>query len=404
MPSTAGTGEYEQLVGDSAGGGLLNPRLSPRSRALAWTLLGLLLATAIGLAVGVAVLAPMAAGESDHDDGDDDGKSPAPPPPPPSPPVSIAAAMETKNLMKHLESFEAIAKQHQDSRAPQYGYNASVQYVKEQLAQFAPRWKVSTESFPLEVFAQVAEPTLRQNAPGPPAWLVRGKEFEALRGFAGAVTVTGLTKNVANLGCDPGDWSQIGAGDIALVKRGICSFSSKVEAGCKAGAAAVILWNDGTAEDRMGPVSTNVGESTCPSASVAYWIGRDWEQSAVPVNVTYSMHERGWTIETTNVFAETPEGDPNSVVVFGSHLDSVEAGPGINDDGSGSATNLELAIQLHNTVSEGTVLIKNKIRFAWWAAEELGLLGSRFYLHELNRTNPAELAKIAMNWNMDSCV
>ena len=58
---------------------------------------------------------------------------------------------------------------------------------------------------------------------------------------------------------------------------------------------------------------------------------------------------------TSNIIADSLGGDPNSVVIFGAHLDSVPAGPGINDDGSGSATNLELAYSFslylnHNTV------------------------------------------------------
>ncbi len=68
----------------------------------------------------------------------------------------------------------------------------------------------------------------------------------------------------------------------------------------------------------------------------------------------------------------------------------------MNDNGSGSSSNLELALTLANLKLE----LKNKIRFAWWAAEELGLLGSDYYVNEL-KNNPDEFKKIACNLNFD---
>src|SRR5690606_15718188 len=81
-----------------------------------------------------------------------------------------------------------------------------------------------------------------------------------------------------------------------------------------------------------------------------------------------------------NVIAETPAGDDTRVVVVGAHLDSVEEGPGINDNGSGSATNLEIAEQ----IAKLKIVPKNKLRFVWFSAEEFGLLGSEHYVKSLN--------------------
>jgi Zn-dependent M28 family amino/carboxypeptidase len=100
------------------------------------------------------------------------------------------------------------------------------------------------------------------------------------------------------------------------------------------------------------------------------------------------------TRTTRNVIAETPYGDPNHVIVVGAHLDSVTRGPGINDNGSGSATILEIAEQL-GAHRHG---VKSKVRFAWWGAEELGLIGSTFYVESLSQ---AELDKIELNLNFD---
>ena len=87
-------------------------------------------------------------------------------------------------------------------------------------------------------------------------------------------------------------------------------------------------------------------------------------------------------------------GNDDRVVVQGSHLDSVIAGPGIQDNGSGSAYNLESAIQ----IAKKHIKPRNTIRFAWWGAEELNLLGSTHYVNSLS---DADFAKIALNLNHD---
>ena len=99
---------------------------------------------------------------------------------------------------------------------------------------------------------------------------------------------------------------------------------------------------------------------------------------------------------TRNVIAETLDGDPNRVVVVGAHLDSVTRGPGINDNGSGSATILEIA----EVFAEQGRVPRNKLRFMWYGAEELtpGLIGSTFYVNSLSQ---AERDQIEMMLNFD---
>ena len=89
-------------------------------------------------------------------------------------------------------------------------------------------------------------------------------------------------------------------------------------------------------------------------------------------------------IPTRNVIAETPGGDPDRVVVVGAHLDSVPAGPGINDNGSGSGTIMEIA-EVYAAQNREP---RNKLRFIWFGAEELGLLGSAHYVESLSDAEP----------------
>jgi Zn-dependent M28 family amino/carboxypeptidase len=97
-------------------------------------------------------------------------------------------------------------------------------------------------------------------------------------------------------------------------------------------------------------------------------------------------------IKTTyNVLAELA-GTSDTVVMVGGHLDSVSAGPGINDNGSGSAAILDIAEAMRKVEPVNTV------RFAWWSAEESGLVGSDFYVNSLTAD---ELDDIALYLNFD---
>ncbi|MFI7069735.1 M28 family peptidase [Micromonospora sediminicola] len=99
----------------------------------------------------------------------------------------------------------------------------------------------------------------------------------------------------------------------------------------------------------------------------------------------YTVTEQTCTTCTypgSNLIAEWPQGPTDQVVMFGAHLDSVSAGPGINDNGSGSATLLENALVL---AAQNPTMTK-RVRFAWWNGEEQGLQGSKYYVNQLSST------------------
>ncbi|MFD5334581.1 M28 family metallopeptidase [Streptomyces hawaiiensis] len=95
-----------------------------------------------------------------------------------------------------------------------------------------------------------------------------------------------------------------------------------------------------------------------------------------------------------NLIADWPGGDTSQVVMAGSHLDSVSSGAGINDNGSGSAAVLETAL----AVSRAQYKPTKHLRFAWWGAEELGLVGSRHYV---NRLATGDRSRISAYLNFD---
>ena len=112
-----------------------------------------------------------------------------------------------------------------------------------------------------------------------------------------------------------------------------------------------------------------------------------------PVRQTFTYRRDDRTVETFNVLADTAGSAENTLVV-GGHLDSVQEGPGINDNASGVAAVLETA----RWMKEAGIKPANRVRFAFWAAEEDDLDGSGHYVNELS---PAEVGRTALYLNVD---
>lgn len=198
---------------------------------------------------------------------------------------------------------------------------------------------------------------------------------------------------VKNSGCEVSDFPAEVAGNIAFIKRGTCAFGTKSENAGRKGAVAAVVYNS---ED--GPLHGTLGT---PSSYHVATFGLS-DSDAAPVIAKLQKHERVDAIAyidaevkttyTDNIIAQTTEGDPNNCVMLGGHSDSVTEGPGINDDGSGSLSVLEVAKQLTK------FSVNNCVRFSWWAAEEEGLLGSDHYAASLT---PEENIKIRLFMDYD---
>ncbi|GMG22771.1 unnamed protein product [Aspergillus oryzae] len=213
--------------------------------------------------------------------------------------------------------------------------------------------------------------------------------------YSPSVEVTADVAVVKNLGCSEADYPSDVEGKVALIKRGECPFGDKSVLAAKAKAAASIVYNNvagsmagtlGAAQSDKGPYSAIVGISLEDGQKLIKLA----EAGSVSVDLWVDSKQENRT--TYNVVAQTKGGDPNNVVALGGHTDSVEAGPGINDDGSGIISNLVIAKALTQ------YSVKNAVRFLFWTAEEFGLLGSNYYVSHLNAT---ELNKIRLYLNFD---
>lgn len=299
---------------------------------------------------------------------------------------------------RHLEAFQAIADAHGDVRASgTSGYDASAQYVADQMA--AAGYDVAVQEFEFPFYRQLSDPELEQIAPDPTTY-VAGEDFITMT-YSGAGDVTATVEGVdlsladpaaSTSGCEEADFAGFTAGSIALVQRGACTFAQKATNAEAAGAVGVIIFNIGTPGNTAafaGTLSAPVVDIPVVGSSFAVGVDLAEEAGTVARLAVDSISE---TRTTVNVLAETPTGRSDNVVMIGAHLDSVVAGPGIQDNGSGSAALLEVAYAMRKVKPE------NKVRFAWWGAEEFGLLGSDHYVASLSE---AERDAIALYLNYD---
>jgi Zn-dependent M28 family amino/carboxypeptidase len=126
--------------------------------------------------------------------------------------------------------------------------------------------------------------------------------------------------------------------------------------------------------------------------ATSYRVGAELAQRSGLTLRIFANSERSPTT-TWNVLAESDTGRDDNVVIVGAHLDSVPVGPGINDNGSGAGTLLEVAEDMKH------VRPTNRVRFAWWGAEELGTVGSAYYVSTLPQDQRDAIA-LYLNFDM----
>ncbi len=320
-------------------------------------------------------------------------------------PDDLESRVTVAGVTAHLEALQSIAEANDGNRAiGTAGYEASGEYIEQVLtdAGYAPvrqDFQATTQvidAFSITLLGTTTD--LEPPAEGEPAEPERipmeGTTATPAEGIVGAEVSVPVTPT----GCDAAEWGGTDAtGTVAVVSRGVCAFSEKSLAAAEAGAVAILVYNN---ED--GPLSGTLGEQSpefVPSVGITQSEGAAVLaalEAGDPVTVDLQLQETTTTVDTFNIIAETPTGDPTNVVMLGAHLDSVPEGPGINDNGSGSAAILETAVQL---AASGP--LNNQVRFAWWGAEEVGLVGSTHYVEDLAENDPVVLDEIATYLNFD---
>ncbi len=303
----------------------------------------------------------------------------------------LADAVTPWGVRNHMAALQRVADAHNGTRAAGTpGYAASVRYVEKMLR--AAGYKVARQPFSMTLTATLAE-----------TGRVRGGALLNPKIMAGSpnTPVGGFTAPLVTptdpLGCTTESESKL-RGAVVLVRRGSCTFAEKSQKMAAAGAVATLVYNSGEPDNSplfgsLGDSTSERLEATVPTAGLTQAAGERLLEKLTggAVKVRLELRTSRITQKTANVIAELPRTS-GRVVMVGAHLDSVPEGPGINDNGSGVGLTLELARQLARTGQA------KGVRFAFWGAEELGLLGSAHYVGGLS---PAELKNIRAYLNFD---
>lgn len=305
----------------------------------------------------------------------------------PNSPEKLVAAVDADSLWDHMEALYAAAEANGGNRAAGTpGYDASVDYVVGQLE--AAGYDVELQPFEF-TYTETLHASLRQLTP-----TERDLGHTIFTYSPSGQAVAELAAPADPLGCTEAAYAGADlTGQIALVSRGECAFAEKSLAAAAVGAEAVIIYNN-----TAGEINGTLGapdDGYVATVGITQELGQELlgQLAEGQVTVDLDLQQLVEQRTTVNVLAETDTGRSDNVVMVGAHLDGVPAGPGMNDNASGAAATLELAVRAAKINK-----VNNQLRFAFWGAEEIGLLGSAHYVAGLSQ---AERDAIAMYVNLD---
>lgn len=322
-------------------------------------------------------------------------------------PAKLVDCVNRDDLWSHMVKFQQIADAnpgpdgHPSRNSGEPGYKASADYVANVMR--AAGYDVRLQEYKFHYFSFIGTPVMREVSPTPQSFVV-GTDFNpgqvagsatAQVQPAGGIVVPATPSPSSASGCQASDFAGFVPGNIALIQRGTCTFAQKVANAEAAGASAAVIFNEGNPGRTSLFSGSLAGNETIPVLFTPYAVGAQLFGQYAPgsgpvltvdVKLIDDPNRSDW-----NVIADSKGGDPNNVLVVDAHLDAIY-GAGMLDNASGSATILDIAQQLKNTNT------RNRLRFIWFGGEELGLLGSDYYVNTLP---PDELAKIKFDLDAD---
>jgi hypothetical protein len=359
----------------------------------------------VPLCIAVALLAPSVAG-ADPTPAECDARVN-------DTPGTLIPCIQKDDLWAHMQAFQDIANAnpgldgHPSRNSGEPGYKASVDYVADKMK--AAGYDVTIQPYKFTYTSFVGTPTWSETSP-------TARDFTLVTDWnpgtsngaadadirpAGGIVLPPTPTSTSTSGCTAADFDSSMSGHIALIQRGGCNFGVKVQNAQAAGATGVIIFNEGNPgrtdvlSGSLLDANNNPFVPTIPVSFTSFDIGQQLYneyQAGTPPHITLNVqvvvdpNRDDW-----NVIAESKGGDKNHVVVVDAHLDAI-FGAGMLDNASGSATILDIAEKMKN------VNPRNKLRFIWFGGEELGLLGSSYYVNNLT---PNEASHIGYDLDAD---
>ena len=320
--------------------------------------------------------------------------------------TALTDAVTAAGLQTHLAALQDIADANGGNRAAgTSGYEASLEYVKSTLE--AAGYLTTVQPFSYELVDYEGS-TLTQTAPGDVSYAFVDDFYPmdytgsgVVEAAVQAVDVNLAGDRASTSGCEPEDFANFVEGSIALDPARVVRLQRQGGQRRRRRSGRRHHLQPGQRGGRRRPVRrlrrhaqlVGLDHTPVPVVSTSFEVGEELVGTSGLV-VEMNVVTNSTTIDTWNLLADTPTGRTDRTVIVGAHLDSVPEGPGINDNGSGTAALLETALQIDALGIE----TENRIRFAFWGGEEDGLQGSNYYVSQLSK---AEIKQHAVNLNFD---
>jgi Peptidase family M28/PA domain len=324
-------------------------------------------------------------------------------------PGKLVECIQQGDLMTHMHAFQEIADANpgpdgmpsRNSGEP--GYKASVDYVAQLMREAG--YDVTIQTYKFDYYTFVGMPTFNEVSPNAHDYVLNsdwgpGQSTGSTGALgaplqpAGGIVIPPTPAASSTSGCTPADFSGFRVGRVALIQRGGCNFGVKIQNAAAAGAAGVVIFNEGNpgrTDLLIGGISDAAGNSFTPTIPVAFTtfaVGQDLLNQSLAgttplmkINIAAIVRPNA---DDYNVIAESKGGDKNHVLVVDAHLDAIY-GAGMLDNATGSAAILDIAQKMKN------VTPLNKLRFIWFGGEELGLLGSEYYVNNLTSSQASHI-------------
>jgi Zn-dependent M28 family amino/carboxypeptidase len=320
---------------------------------------------------------------------------------------ALEDAVTVDSVTEHQQALQNIADLNNGTRYTRTpGFAASAAYVKATLENAG--YDAHYEMFNMPIWREDKAPVLEQVSPTAKTYTAGSADDDNspdVDFIAFEHSPTATLSNVAVVptndvtipspggttsGCEMSDFPDAVKGAVALIQRGTCAFVQKLQNAKTAGAVGVILFNEGDTDSRTNALFRSADPGyTLPAVLSSTAVGKElYDAYTAGKNPTVNLSTFGVDEEHLypNVVAETPGGDPDHVLLAGAHLDSVPAGPGVQDDGSGTAFQLAMA----EAIAKSDRQPRYKIRFLWFGGEEDGLVGSQYYAAHMSNADVAK--------------
>ncbi|MFG2093572.1 M28 family peptidase [Streptomyces sp. NPDC048612] len=293
----------------------------------------------------------------------------------------LAGQVTGRRVYDELRHFQRLADENGGSRAAgEPGEAATAAHVADRLR--AGGYRVTVQSVPITYVAFDTEEAT-ETSPGGGALKVLMTRY-APSTPAGGLTAPVAAMEASRTGCTVADYpAERFDGALALVARtSACPLAQQEKAAADAGARALLVWQPTPSPEHIWRYQAPATGFRLPVASVTQKAAEQLADRAAAgrVELHLTLRARRMARFSQNVLAETSGGRPDRVVMMGAHLDGVTEGAGMNDNATAAAAVLQTALRLAPRQGQVT----QKVRFAFWGAEELQSVGSASYLSRLS--------------------